>query len=91
MTSSPSLNCRDVDVYLYDNHTLEARSRTNIGIDDALLDAAMTATGLATKRPSLTGPCEVSLRAPPEKCDRRSRRDRLGRRPRRDTSRPAGR
>jgi hypothetical protein len=38
MTSSPSLNCRDVDVYLYDNHTLEARSRTNIGIDDALLD-----------------------------------------------------
>jgi Arc/MetJ family transcription regulator len=50
MTSSPSLNCRDVDVYLYDNHTLEARSRTNIGIDDALLDAAMTATGLATKK-----------------------------------------
>ncbi|MGO6852046.1 type II toxin-antitoxin system VapB family antitoxin [Rhizobium beringeri] len=36
--------------------------RTNIDIDDALLDAAMTATGLATKKPPSTGPCEASLR-----------------------------
>ncbi|WP_315860823.1 type II toxin-antitoxin system VapB family antitoxin [Rhizobium leguminosarum] len=66
--------------------------RTNIDIDDALLDAAMTATGIGDKkRPPSTGPCEVSLRGTAGKCDRRSRRDRLGKRPRRDTSRPAGR
>lgn len=33
----------------YDNHALGTIMRTNIEIDDALLDAAMAATGLATK------------------------------------------
>jgi len=34
----------------YDDDTLGTIMRTNIDIDNALLDAAMTATGLATKK-----------------------------------------
>ncbi|MBP2486995.1 type II toxin-antitoxin system VapB family antitoxin [Rhizobium leguminosarum] len=34
----------------YDDYTWGAIKWTNIDIDDALLDAAMTATGLATKK-----------------------------------------
>lgn len=34
----------------YDDHIWGAIMRTNIDIDDALFDAAMTAAGLATKK-----------------------------------------
>ena len=37
----------------YDDCTWGAIMRTNIDIDDALLDAAMTATGLATKKATI--------------------------------------
>ncbi|WP_261324170.1 type II toxin-antitoxin system VapB family antitoxin [Rhizobium leguminosarum] len=42
-----------------DGHIWSAIIPTNIDIDDALLDGAMTATGLATGRPPSSWPCEV--------------------------------
>ncbi|AUW41891.1 hypothetical protein CUJ84_Chr001501 [Rhizobium leguminosarum] len=58
--------------------------RTNIGIDDALLDAAMTATGLATKKATV----DQALRRLVERHRRKNAIADLagmGRRPRRDT------
>ncbi|WP_315860483.1 type II toxin-antitoxin system VapB family antitoxin [Rhizobium leguminosarum] len=55
----------------YDDHKLGAIMRTNIDIDDVLLDAAMTAAGLATKRDTVRAGIAKSCREiPAEKCDR---------------------
>lgn len=53
---------------IYDDHIWGAIMRTNIDIDDALLDAAMTAAGLATKKATV----EQALRSLVEKHRRKN-------------------